>query len=108
LEWKQHHTIAKNPLNLLNHLTTQLTDQKTTQPLNESLKQEQSMIINNMTILMGGDAGQGLDSSGSGFCKSLARAGLQVFSMQDNRSRIRGGHNFYVIKTSDQPILSWT
>ncbi len=66
------------------------------------------MIINNMTILMGGDAGQGLDSSGSGFCKSLARAGLQVFSMQDNRSRIRGGHNFYVIKTSDQPILSWT
>jgi 2-oxoglutarate ferredoxin oxidoreductase subunit alpha len=57
---------------------------------------------------MGGDAGQGLDSSGSGFCKSLARAGLQVFSMQDNRSRIRGGHNFYVIKTSDQPILSWT
>lgn len=66
------------------------------------------MIINNMTILMGGDAGQGLDSTGSGFCKSLARAGLQVFSVQDNRSRIRGGHNFYVIKTSDQPILSWT
>jgi 2-oxoglutarate ferredoxin oxidoreductase subunit alpha len=66
------------------------------------------MYINNMTILMGGDAGQGLDSSGSGFCKSLARAGLHVFSMQDNRSRIRGGHNFYVIKTSDQPILSWT
>jgi len=66
------------------------------------------MQINDMTILMGGDAGQGLDSSGSGFCKALARAGLQVFSMQDNRSRIRGGHNFYVIKTSDQPILSWT
>ena len=66
------------------------------------------MYINNMTILMGGDAGQGLDSSGSGFCKALARAGLHVFSMQDNRSRIRGGHNFYVIKSSDQPIVSWT
>ena len=66
------------------------------------------MYVNNMTILMGGDAGQGLDSTGSGFCKSLARAGLHVFSLQDNRSRIRGGHNFYVIKTSDQPIVSWT
>ena len=66
------------------------------------------MYINDMTILMGGDAGQGLDSSGSGFCKSLARAGLNVFSVQDNRSRIRGGHNFYIIKTSDQPIVSWT
>ncbi len=66
------------------------------------------MYINDMTILMGGDAGQGLDSTGSGFCKSLARAGLQVFSVQDNRSRIRGGHNFYIIKTSAQPIVSWT
>jgi 2-oxoglutarate ferredoxin oxidoreductase subunit alpha len=66
------------------------------------------MNINDMTILMGGDAGQGLDSTGSGFCKSLARAGLHVFSVQDNRSRIRGGHNFYMIKTSDHAIVSWT
>ncbi len=66
------------------------------------------MHINDMTILIGGDAGQGVDSSGAGFCKALARGGLHVFSVQDNRSRIRGGHNFYVIKTSDQPILSWT
>ncbi|UCE05954.1 MAG: 2-oxoacid:acceptor oxidoreductase subunit alpha, partial [bacterium] len=65
------------------------------------------MPINDMTILIGGDAGQGVDSSGAGFCKALARGGLHVFSVQDNRSRIRGGHNFYVIKTSDQPITSW-
>jgi len=66
------------------------------------------MPTNDMTILIGGDAGQGLDSSGAGFCKALARSGLHVFSVQNNRSRIRGGHNFYVIKTSDQPIKSWT
>jgi 2-oxoglutarate ferredoxin oxidoreductase subunit alpha len=66
------------------------------------------MQINDMTILIGGDAGQGVDSSGAGFCKALARGGLHVFSVQDNRSRIRGGHNFYVIKTSKKPILSWT
>ena len=66
------------------------------------------MQINDMTILIGGDAGQGVDSSGTGFCKALARSGLHVFSVQDNRSRIRGGHNFYVIKTSEQPITSWS
>lgn len=66
------------------------------------------MQINDMTILIGGDAGQGVDSSGAGFCKALARSGLHVFSVQDNRSRIRGGHNFYVIKTSAKPISSWT
>jgi len=66
------------------------------------------MKINDMTILIGGDAGQGVDSSGAGFCKALARGGLHVFSVQDNRSRIRGGHNFYVIKTSAQPIISWS
>ena len=66
------------------------------------------MSTNDMTILIGGDAGQGLDSSGAGFCKALARSGLHVFSVQNNRSRIRGGHNFYVIKTSEQPIKSWT
>ncbi len=61
-----------------------------------------------MTIIIGGEAGQGVESSGAGFCKALARCGLHVFSVQDHRSRIRGGHNFYVIKTSDQPIVSWT
>jgi len=66
------------------------------------------MPANDMTILIGGDAGQGLDSSGAGFCRALARSGLHVFSVQDNRSRIRGGHNFYTIKTSEQPIKSWT
>ncbi len=66
------------------------------------------MQLNDMTIIIGGDAGQGVESSGAGFCKALTRAGLYVFSVQDNRSRIRGGHNFYIIKTSDKPIDSWT
>ena len=61
-----------------------------------------------MTIIFSGDAGQGVESSGAGFCKALARCGLHVFSVQDHRSRIRGGHNFYLIKASDQSIVSWT
>lgn len=60
-----------------------------------------------ITLIIGGDAGQGLESSGAGFCKALNRSGLHVFSVQDNRSRIRGGHNFYLIRTSSKPVISW-
>ena len=59
-----------------------------------------------MTFKIGGEAGQGVESSGAGFAKALARAGWHVFGMQDYYSRIRGGHNFYQIRVSDRPIYS--
>jgi 2-oxoglutarate ferredoxin oxidoreductase subunit alpha len=65
-----------------------------------------SVVTNDMSVVIGGDAGQGVESSGAGFSLSLARAGLHVFAMQDYRSRIRGGHNFYQIRISEQPRLS--
>jgi 2-oxoglutarate ferredoxin oxidoreductase subunit alpha len=65
-----------------------------------------NVVTNDMSIVIGGDAGQGVESSGAGFCLSLARAGLHVFAMQDYRSRIRGGHNFYQIRVSEEPRLS--
>ena len=46
---------------------------------------------NDLSIMIGGDAGQGVESSGAGFALALARAGLHVFALQDYRSRIRGG-----------------
>jgi 2-oxoglutarate ferredoxin oxidoreductase subunit alpha len=61
---------------------------------------------NDMSILIGGDAGQGVESSGAGLCQAFARGGLQVFAMQDYRSRIRGGHNFYQIRLSERPMYS--
>ena len=64
------------------------------------------MTINNMTIRIGGAAGDGVESSGAGFCKALARGGLHVFGLPDYYSRIRGGHNFYSIRVSDRPLYS--
>ncbi len=61
-----------------------------------------------MTFKIGGEAGQGVESSGAGFAKALARAGWQVFGMQDYYSRIRGGHNFYQIRASEKPLYSHT
>ena len=65
-----------------------------------------SVVTNDMSVVIGGEAGQGVESSGAGFGLSLARAGLHVFAMQDYRSRIRGGHNFYQIRVSEEPRLS--
>ncbi|MEF8798781.1 MAG: 2-oxoacid:acceptor oxidoreductase subunit alpha [Candidatus Bipolaricaulota bacterium] len=63
---------------------------------------------NDMTILIGGDAGQGVQSTGNGFIQSLTRAGLFPFGRQDYRSRIRGGHNFFEIRISDEQIYTHT
>lgn len=49
------------------------------------------MVINNITFKIAGEAGQGVESTGVGFAKALARCGLYVFGMQDYMSRIRGG-----------------
>jgi 2-oxoglutarate ferredoxin oxidoreductase subunit alpha len=66
------------------------------------------MGTNNMTFKIGGEAGQGLESSGAGFAKVLARGGLQVFGLQDYMSRIRGGYNFYQVRVSESPLYCHT
>ena len=40
--------------------------------------------------------------------KVLTRSGYHVFAIQDNESRIRGGHNFFQIRVSEKPVLSMT
>ena len=46
---------------------------------------------NNMTITVGGEAGQGVETGGAGFAKALARGGLRVFGLTEYMSRIPGG-----------------
>jgi len=64
------------------------------------------MTTNDMTIRIGGAAGDGVESSGSGFCTALTRAGLYVFGLPDYYSRIRGGHNFFSVRVSEAPLHS--
>ncbi|HZT08994.1 MAG TPA: 2-oxoacid:acceptor oxidoreductase subunit alpha [Chloroflexota bacterium] len=63
-----------------------------------------SVVVNNVTFKMGGEAGQGVESSGAGFTKAISRAGVFVYGLQDYMSRIRGGHNFFQIRVSDRDI----
>jgi 2-oxoglutarate ferredoxin oxidoreductase subunit alpha len=66
------------------------------------------MTTNDMTIRIGGAAGDGVESSGAGFCKAMVRGGLHVFGLPDYYSRIRGGHNFFSIRVHEQPLYAHT
>jgi len=55
-------------------------------------------------FLIGGEAGQGIQSTGQILSTTLAKNGFHVFADQDFESRIRGGHNFFRIRTSDKPV----
>jgi 2-oxoglutarate ferredoxin oxidoreductase subunit alpha len=57
-----------------------------------------------ITIRIGGEAGQGLQFIGSVLTKLFSRNGLHVFSHQDYMSRVRGGHNYYQIRVAEQPV----
>lgn len=56
--------------------------------------------------MIGGQAGQGLQTIGSVLAKLFSRSGFHVFTHQDYMSRIRGGHNFYQVRFSDHPLSS--
>lgn len=59
------------------------------------------------SILIGGEAGQGMDTLGRLLERSLKRCGFYVFSYSDYMSRIRGGHNFVQIRFSDKPLYGY-
>jgi 2-oxoglutarate ferredoxin oxidoreductase subunit alpha len=56
--------------------------------------------------MVGGEAGQGVQTIGFILAKTLSRAGLYVFADQDYESRIRGGHNFYRVRAADNEVLA--
>ncbi|MCR1950902.1 2-oxoacid:acceptor oxidoreductase subunit alpha [Clostridium sp. DSM 100503] len=57
-------------------------------------------------ILIGGSAGQGLDTLSDFLEKSIKKFGFYVFSNKDYMSRVRGGHNFIQIRFGENKIFS--
>lgn len=58
------------------------------------------------TIKICGEAGQGIQTIGGTLAKVFSRTGYYVFTHQDYESRIRGGHNFYQIRFSENPVTA--
>lgn len=57
-------------------------------------------------ILIGGAAGQGIETTASILQKFLKNAGYSVLTTRDFMSRVRGGHNFSLIRFGTEPVLS--
>lgn len=55
---------------------------------------------------IGGEAGDGIDSTGKIFAQALSRAGRHVFTSKDFASRIRGGYTAYKIRTAVDRVES--
>jgi 2-oxoglutarate/2-oxoacid ferredoxin oxidoreductase subunit alpha len=57
-----------------------------------------------LNFMVGGEAGQGVQSVGFLLAKTFARGGYHIFADQDYESRIRGGHNFFRVRVSDRKV----
>ena len=57
-------------------------------------------------ILIGGAAGQGIETTTAILQKLLKASGYYVFSTRDFMSRVRGGHNFALLRFGTRPIFS--
>jgi len=57
-----------------------------------------------LNFMVGGEAGQGVQSVGFILAKVFARGGYHIFADQDYESRVRGGHNFFRVRVSDGQV----
>ena len=64
------------------------------------------MAKRDLTVVIGGEAGQGLVTVGTLLSKALVRTGFFIVVTQDYQSRIRGGHNSFAVRTSPDPIAA--
>jgi len=59
-------------------------------------------------FVVGGEAGQGVQSVGFLLAKVFARGGYHIFADQDYESRIRGGHNFFRVRVRDSRVFTFS
>ncbi len=66
------------------------------------------MDLQDYSVKVGGEAGQGINTIASILSRSFADQGLHLFAHQDYYSRVRGGHNFYQVRTAAYPVYTFS
>ena len=61
---------------------------------------------NELSLLIGGPAGSGINVGAEIFAKACVRAGLEVFSNVEYHSNIHGRQIFYRVRVGDEPVDS--
>jgi 2-oxoglutarate/2-oxoacid ferredoxin oxidoreductase subunit alpha len=57
-----------------------------------------------ITVKIGGEAGQGIQTVGGLLASTCHEAGFFLMGINDFESRIRGGHSFFQLRISNQPV----
>ncbi|MDA8124869.1 MAG: 2-oxoacid:acceptor oxidoreductase subunit alpha [Deltaproteobacteria bacterium] len=57
-----------------------------------------------LNIVIGGEAGQGAYSVELELTETLSRLNVYFFATKNYMSRVRGGHNFHMIRIADHPV----
>ena len=64
------------------------------------------MANTDISVMIAGEAGDGIRQAGLLFSRACARGGFHTFSMFDYRSLIRGGHNSHLVRVCDREVYS--
>jgi len=59
-----------------------------------------------ITIIIGGQAGQGIQTTGALLAKACHHNGLSLFSTDDFESRIWNRHHFHVLTLNNNPVFA--
>ncbi len=59
-----------------------------------------------LTVTIGGEAGQGIQTVGSLLARCCHAAGLYTLAVNHFESRIRGGHSFIQVRIADRPVAA--
>ncbi len=62
--------------------------------------------VNELSWLIGGAQGSGVDSAASAFAKACAFGGLHVYGQREYHSNIMGEHSYYPIRVSARPVAA--
>ncbi len=62
------------------------------------------MPVEEFSVLIGGRAGEGINKASAVLNHLMAKLGRYVYMYYDYPSLIRGGHNFAIVRSADQPI----
>jgi 2-oxoglutarate ferredoxin oxidoreductase subunit alpha len=60
--------------------------------------------MKDISVLIGGKAGDGINSAGALVAQLLNHSGYSIYLYFDYPSLIRGGHNFAIIRGSEQSV----
>ena len=61
-------------------------------------------MINQLSWKVGGQQGEGIDSTGEIFAVALKRQGYHLYGYRHFSSRIKGGHTNYKIRVTTEPV----